>query len=73
MKTQEIIQAALQLPLKERQIIAETVVQSLTTDSEFSDEQLSLIDERLQALNNGTATLLDSEAVFEQLRHQFQR
>lgn len=72
MKTQDIIQEVLQLPLKERKIIAETVVQSLSADSEFSDEQLSLIEKRLQALDNGRATLLDSKAVFEQLRHQYQ-
>lgn len=71
MNTQEIIRQALLLPTDKRQLVADTVVQSLTDSAEFSDEQLTVIEQRLMALDDNKAQLLDGEQVFSHLRQKY--
>ncbi len=60
-----------QLPQTERQSVAEALVESLTVDDLLTDEQISIIDERLDAVENGQAKIVDGEAVFEKLRKTY--
>jgi len=72
MNTAELIDELVSLPLDERALVAESVLQSLNQpDAGVDDLWAKLAQERLAEIHEGRVKLVDGEAVFEKIRNQF--
>lgn len=71
----KILDEAMQLEPMTRAFIAETLLESLDLDQDFtvSQEWLEEIRRRCAEIDNGKATLLDSAEVINELREKYTR
>jgi hypothetical protein len=71
----KILDEAMQLDPNARAVIADTLLDSLDIDQDFtvSAEWLEEIRRRCAEIDNGKTTLLDSTAVINELREKYTR
>ncbi|MEO6202052.1 MAG: addiction module protein [Nitrospirales bacterium] len=70
---QKIIEDAMQLEPTTRAFVAESLLQSLDFEEEFSlsEEWVQEIRRRCEEIDSGKAVLVDGETVFPQLRKKY--
>ncbi|MEI7869636.1 MAG: addiction module protein [Candidatus Methylumidiphilus sp.] len=69
----QIIDDAMQLDSASRALIAETLLETLDFEEEFtiSQEWMDEIHRRCDAMDNGTTGLVDNDTVIQQLRGKY--
>jgi len=72
MKTSDLIDEAVSLPLEERARVVDTLLQSLNPPDEAATAAwLDVARRRLAELRSGTATPVDGEQVFSRIRNRY--
>ena len=74
MNTAALIDELVSLPVEERALVAESVLQSLNQpDSSIDKIWSQLAHERLKEIQTGKVEAADGEKVFEKIRKQFEQ
>ncbi len=74
MKTDELIDEAVSLPLEERARLVERVLQTLNApDTEFDAFWVTEARRRLEELRSGAVAAIPGEVVFERIRQRMTR
>ncbi len=74
MNTAALIEEAVSLPVEERTLVVESLLQSLNRPvSEIDQEWKRVAQKRLAAIQNGEVQVVDGEKVFNNIWHSFEK
>ena len=74
MNTAALIKEVVSLPVEERTLVVESLLQSLNHSETEIDKQWSRIaQKRLKALQDGAVKAIDGEKVFNNIWHRFEK
>lgn len=74
MKTKDLINEVISLPVEERAIVADTILRSLNPqDSEIDRKWADIAKKRLSELRHGEMSVISGEEVFEKIWKQFSK
>lgn len=70
---EDILEEAINLPMEERSLLAEDLLDSLRTDEEreIEKEWIAVAERRLAEIEAGTATLIPAEDVVRELKAKY--
>jgi len=72
MNTAALIEEAISLPVEERTLVVESLLQSLNSpESEIDQEWKSIAQKRLAAIQNGEVQVVDGDKVFNNIWDSF--
>lgn len=74
MNTAALIEEAVSLPVEERTLVVESLLQSLNRpESEIDREWRRVAQKRLAAIQNGEVKVVDGDKVFNSIWHSFEK
>lgn len=74
MNTQQLIAEAIELPVEDRALVVNSLLNSLNPSSEAVDSQwLDVARKRLSEINSGEVTPISADAVFAKIWNRFDK